>query len=262
MARALTDIAAGRPVVVVDDDRAEGAVVFAAEKATPALMAFTVRHTCGLVAVALPGADCDRLQLRPMNGGDRESPYTVTVDAKNGVHTGISAADRAYTARLLASPDTAAADLSRPGHLMGLRVHGGGVLHRPQLPEAAVDLARLGGLRPAGVLCELVSPRDPTRMARASELAEFTAEHDLALVSIAGLVRHRVQTELVRGAVTRQPVAHSEFQATSVLEGAEHVVVVDERAGVLVRLHRECPGAIGGVGPEVELYLRVPCDGD
>ncbi|UIJ57501.1 3,4-dihydroxy-2-butanone-4-phosphate synthase [Amycolatopsis acidiphila] len=273
----------------MDDDRDEGALVFAAEKASSALMSFMVRHTCGLVAVAMPGADCDRLELRPMNGGDGNTPYTVTVDAKDGVQTGISAMDRAHTARLLASPDTVAADMTRPGHLMGMRVHRGGVLYRPRFPEAAVDLVRLGRLRPAGVLCEIVSPYDPTRMARRGELEEFAAAHDLALVSIAELVRHRrrVETDLVRDAAARVPTAEGQsrslgFSSALDASGCLAPVAGDLGADVLVRLHRECLvgdaaessrcgcrrslnnalAAIGRESPEVVVYLRVAPDGD
>ena len=184
--RVLAEIAAGRPVVVSAGEG--GVLAFAAEKAATSVMAFLVRHTSGLVAVALPEPDCDRLGLGPMAGADsRHTPYTVTVDAKNGVGTGISAADRAHTARLLAAASTSAADLSRPGHMMGLCTHERGVLERPAPAEAAVELARLAGLRPAGVLAGLVSPRDPTRMARWDELGEFAVAHGLALVTVEAL---------------------------------------------------------------------------
>ena len=145
----------GRPVVVVDDEdrENEGDLIFAAEKATPELVAFMVRYTSGYVCVPLTEADCDRLDLPPMyhtNQDARGTAYTVTVDASDGVSTGISAADRAHTIRLLADPASTADDFSRPGHVVPLRAKDGGVLRRPGHTEAAVDLARLAGLRAGG----------------------------------------------------------------------------------------------------------------
>src|SRR3954451_10313355 len=152
--RAIEDIAAGRPVVVVDDaDREnEGDVIFAAEMATPELLAFTIKHTSGVVCVPLAGADFDRLDLPPMyhvNQDRKGTAYTVSVDAREGVTTGISAADRAHTIRLLSDPTTTADDLARPGHVFPLRAAEGGVLRRTGHTEAGVDLARLPGPRPA-----------------------------------------------------------------------------------------------------------------
>jgi len=160
--RAIADIAAGKPVVVVDDaDREnEGDLIFAAEMATPELVAFMVRYTSGYICVPLTDDDCDRLELPPMyhtNQDKRGTAYTVSVDAREGVTTGISAHDRATTMRLLASPDATAADFTRPGHVVPLRAKAGGVLRRPGHTEAAIDLCRLAGVRPAGVLCEIVT---------------------------------------------------------------------------------------------------------
>lgn len=151
--QAIADMAAGRPVVVVDDaDREnEGDLIFAAERATPELLAFMVRYTSGYICAPLTEEDCDRLELPPMyhtNQDRRGTAYTVTVDAREGVSTGISAADRAHTIRLLADPATSPIDLARPGHVVPLRAKAGGVLRRPGHTEAAVDLARLAGLRP------------------------------------------------------------------------------------------------------------------
>src|SRR5262249_55543450 len=153
---------AGRPVIVVDDEdrENEGDLIFAAERATPELVAFMVRHTSGYICVPMTGEECDRLELPPMyhtNQDRRGTAYTVTGDAREGVRTGIPAADRTRTIRLLASPDTASVDLARPGHVVPLRAKAGGVLRRPGHTEAAVDLAVMAGLRPAGVLCELVN---------------------------------------------------------------------------------------------------------
>ncbi|MGH3609897.1 MAG: 3,4-dihydroxy-2-butanone-4-phosphate synthase, partial [Pseudonocardiaceae bacterium] len=188
--RAIAEVAAGRPVIVVDDEEREneGDLIFAAARATPELLAFTVRYTSGYVCVALTGEDCDRLDLPPMfhtNQDKRGTAYTVTVDAREGVTTGISAADRAHTIRLLADPDSKSVDFARPGHVVPLRAKEGGVLRRPGHTEASVDLARLAGLPPAGVLCEIVSAKDDGEMARRDELEVFAAEHDLALITIA-----------------------------------------------------------------------------
>ena len=164
---AIAAIKDGRAVVVTDDEdrENEGDLIFASELATPDLVAFMVRYTSGYICVAVTEADADRLDLPPMfrvNQDRRGTAYTVTVDAREGVSTGISASDRAHTIRLLADPATGSADLARPGHIVPLRAKDGGVLRRPGHTEAAVDLAVLAGLRPAGVLCELVSETPST----------------------------------------------------------------------------------------------------
>src|ERR1700733_11018780 len=160
--RAITDIKAGKPVVVIDDEdrENEGDLIFAAELATPELVAFMVRYTSGYICVPLPEPEADRLELPPMyhtNQDRRGTAYTVTVDAREGVSTGILAPDRTHTTRLLADPATSPAQLARPGHVVPLRAKAGGVLRRPGHTEAAIDLAVLAGLRPAGVLCEMVN---------------------------------------------------------------------------------------------------------
>jgi 3,4-dihydroxy 2-butanone 4-phosphate synthase/GTP cyclohydrolase II len=275
VARAVADIAAGRPVIVVDDaDREnEGDLIFAAEMATPELVAFMVRHTSGYICVPLPGAECDRLDLPPMyanNQDKRGTAYTVTVDAREGVSTGISAADRARTIRLLAGADSTPADFSRPGHVVPLRAKDGGVLRRPGHTEAAVDLARLAGLRPAGVLCEIVN--DDGSMARLPQLAVFAAEHDLTMVSIAELIAYRRRTEVqvLRVAETRLPTRHGMFRAVgycAALDGAEHIALVAGDIGdgedVLVRVHSEClTGDVFGslrcdCGPQLDAALAA-----
>lgn len=250
--RAVAQIAAGRPVVVVDDaDREnEGDLVFAAERATPELLAFTIRHTSGFICAPLTGEDCDRLELPPMyhvNQDRRGTAFTVTVDAREGVSTGISAADRARTIRLLADPATTAGDLARPGHVAPLRARPGGVLRRAGHTEAAVDLAMLAGLRPAGALCELVN--DDGTMMRGPELARFGAEHDLPLLPITDLIayRRRYEKRVERIAEARIPTVHGVFQAVgyrAASDAAEHLALVygDLRDGqdVLVRVHSEC----------------------
>jgi 3,4-dihydroxy 2-butanone 4-phosphate synthase/GTP cyclohydrolase II len=252
--RAVAQIAAGRPVVVVDDEdrENEGDLIFAAQHATPELLAFMVRYTSGYICVPLTGADCDRLELPPMyhtNQDRRGTAYTVTVDAREGVTTGISAADRARTIRLLADPDARATDFTRPGHVVPLRAREGGVLRRPGHTEAAVDLARMAGLHPAGALCEIVSQKDGGEMARRDELEIFVAEHELTLVTIAELVayRRRYEQQVERIAQARIPTAHGDFQAVgyrATYDAAEHVALVYGEIGdgqdVLVRVHSEC----------------------
>ena len=191
--RAVADIASGRPVIVVDDEdrENEGDLIFAAEYATAGLMAFMVRHTSGYVCVPMTEEHADRLDLPPMyhtNQDRRGTAYAVAVDAREGVGTGISAADRAYTIRLLAAAGTRPSDLARPGHVVPLRARAGGVLRRPGHTEAAVDLAVLAGLGPVAVLCELVN--DDGTMKRRRDLEAFAAEHRLALITIADLVTY------------------------------------------------------------------------
>ncbi|SHE98478.1 bifunctional 3,4-dihydroxy-2-butanone-4-phosphate synthase/GTP cyclohydrolase II [Streptoalloteichus hindustanus] len=279
---ALADIAAGRPVIVVDDESREneGDLIFAAEKATPELVAFMVRYTSGYVCVALTEDDTTRLDLPPMyhtNQDRRGTAYTVTVDAKEGVSTGISAADRARTIRLLADPSVGAGDFVRPGHVVPLRAKEGGVLRRCGHTEAAVDLARMAGLRPAGALCEIVSQKDEGDMARRDELAVFAAEHDLKLITIADLIayRRRHEKQVERVAEARIPTRHGVFRAVgydSLLDGIEHIAMVYGEIGdgedILVRVHSEClTGDVFGslrcdCGPQLDAALgRVAEEG-
>ena len=218
--RAIEDIAAGKAVVVVDDaDREnEGDLIFAAEMATPELVSFMVRYTSGYICVPLTGGDCDRLELPPMypvNQDKRGTAYTVSVDAREGVSTGISAYDRAHTMRLLADAKATAADFTRPGHVVPLRAKEGGVLRRPGHTEAAVDLCRMAGLRPAGVLCEIVSQKNDGDMARLEELRAFADEQGLALVAIADLIAHRrrFEKQVEQVAEARIPTRYGEFRA-------------------------------------------------
>jgi 3,4-dihydroxy 2-butanone 4-phosphate synthase/GTP cyclohydrolase II len=252
--RAIADIAAGKPVVVVDDaDREnEGDLIFAAEMATPELVAFMVRYTSGYICVPLTEADCDRLELPPMyhtNQDRRGTAYTVSVDAREGTSTGISAHDRALTMRMLADPSSSPADFTRPGHVVPLRAKAGGVLRRPGHTEAAVDLCRMAGLHSAGVLCEIVSEKDVEDMARLDELELFASVHDLALISIADLIAYRRRTErqIARMADARIPTNHGDFRAVgyrSLVDDIEHIALVRGDLGdgedVLVRVHSEC----------------------
>jgi 3,4-dihydroxy 2-butanone 4-phosphate synthase / GTP cyclohydrolase II len=253
--RAIADIAAGRPIIVVDDaDREnEGDLIFAASKATPELLAFTIRHARGLICVPMLGEDLDRLQLPQMTSDNQEhmgTAFTISVDARAGITTGISAADRARTIRLLVGPTTLATDLVRPGHLFPLRYTEGGVLRRAGHTEAAVDLARLAGLPPAGVVTEIVN-EDGT-MARLPRLREFADEHGLTLISIEQLIDYRRRTEpaVTQMARTRLPNAYGEWQAygyVSNVDGTEHMALVlgdlgdlGDGEGVLARVHSEC----------------------
>ncbi|WP_245555657.1 bifunctional 3,4-dihydroxy-2-butanone-4-phosphate synthase/GTP cyclohydrolase II [Gordonia soli] len=279
--RAIADIAAGKAVVVVDDEdrENEGDLIFAAEKATPELVAFMVRYTSGYLCVPLSGDDCDRLGLPPMysmNQDKHGTAYTVTVDAREGIGTGISAADRATTMRLLADPSSTANDLTRPGHVVPLRAKEGGVLRRPGHTEAAVDLARLAGLTPAGVICEIVSQKDEGSMAQTDELRVFADDHDLALISIADLIawRRRNEKHVVRVADARIPTRHGDFRAvgySSIYDDVEHVaLVLGDIAGpdgqgddVLVRVHSEClTGDVFGslrcdCGPQLDAAMEM-----
>ncbi|MEU4698377.1 bifunctional 3,4-dihydroxy-2-butanone-4-phosphate synthase/GTP cyclohydrolase II [Nonomuraea dietziae] len=250
--RAIHDIREGRPVVVVDDENREneGDIIFAAARATPELLTFTIRHTSGVICVPMEGRELDRLGLPLMVFQNKErmrTAYTISVDARDGVTTGISAADRARTIRTLADSATEPQELVRPGHIFPLRYHEGGVLARRGHTEAAVDLARLAGLSPAGVLAEIVN--DDGTMARLPELREFADKHDLALISIEQLVDHRRRTEsmVTRVAETRLPNIYGLWQAygyASALDGGEHVALVLGELGdgenVLVRAHSEC----------------------
>ena len=249
--RAIKDIAAGRPVLVVDDENREneGDIIFAASLATPELLAFMIRYTSGVICVPMREAELDRLQLPQMTAHNTEqhrTAFTVSVDARYGISTGISAADRATTIRRLVDPATTAADLVRPGHVFPLRYAEGGVLRRAGHTEAAVDLARLAGLPEAGVLAEVVN--DDGTMARLPQLRAFADAHDLALISIAQLIDYRRRTErqLIRRAQTRIPNAYGQWQAFGYqheIDGTEYLaLVLGDVAGtdVLTRLHSEC----------------------
>jgi 3,4-dihydroxy 2-butanone 4-phosphate synthase/GTP cyclohydrolase II len=287
--RAVADIKAGKAVVVVDDaDREnEGDLIFAAELATPELLSFMIRYTSGYICVPLIEAECDRLDLPPMhhtNSDGFRTAFTVTVDAKAGITTGISAADRARTIALLADPTTQPGDLVRPGHVLPLRAREGGVLRRPGHTEAAVDLTRMAGLAPAGALCEIVSQKNEGDMARGDELRVFADDHGLVLITIADLIayRRRHEKHVVRVAQARIPTRHGDFIAygyDSLLDGIEHIAMVrgavggvgtpdpaavpDDGENVLVRVHSEClTGDVFGsrrcdCGPQLDAALAA-----
>ncbi|OLT16171.1 bifunctional 3,4-dihydroxy-2-butanone 4-phosphate synthase/GTP cyclohydrolase II [Pseudonocardia sp. CNS-139] len=259
MEAALAELRRGRLVVVVDDEdrENEGDLIMAAELATPEQIAFMIRHTSGLLCVAVTEERAEELRLPLMvdDGNDpRGTAFTVSVDLKTGTTTGVSASDRARTVRAIADPGTRPADLCRPGHVFPLRARPGGVLQRAGHTESAVDLCRLAGLEPAGVLAEITN-EDGT-MARRGDLHAFAAEHGLVTIAVADLVRHRraAETLVRREATGRVPSDHGEFTAVSfrsLTDGVEHVALVlgdvDQRGAtgagaepVLVRVHSEC----------------------
>src|SRR5919199_6806260 len=240
----------GEIVVVVDDaDREnEGDLIMAAEFATPEKIAFFLNHTSGVICMPMLGSRLDELELPPMvldNPEPNRTAFTISVDARTGTSTGISAADRAATIAALIDPATKPSDLARPGHMYPLRYREGGVLKRGGHTEAAVDLARLADLYPAGVLCEVVS-EDKTGMARLPELTRFAKERGLLMISIADLIRYRRQREKLVKRVTeaRIPTEWGDFTAyvyESLLDGEQHVALVrgavQGEENVLVRVH-------------------------
>jgi 3,4-dihydroxy 2-butanone 4-phosphate synthase/GTP cyclohydrolase II len=249
---AIAEIRAGHAVIVVDDEdrENEGDLVFAASKATADLVAFTIRYSSGVICVPMEGRSLDRLAIPLMTPHNRErlrTAYTISVDARDGVTTGISAADRAHTIRVLVDSATEPFEIVQPGHVFPLRYREGGVLVRPGHTEASVDLARLAGLTPAGGIAELVN--DDGTMKRGQQLRDFADEHGLALVSIADLIRYRRvhERQVQRVASTRLPTEHGTFLAhgyRNLVDDSEHIALVAGEVGdgedVLVRLHSEC----------------------
>ncbi|MFF9003490.1 bifunctional 3,4-dihydroxy-2-butanone-4-phosphate synthase/GTP cyclohydrolase II [Streptomyces achromogenes] len=273
--RAIADIAAGRPIIVVDDEdrENEGDLVVAAEKVTPEIVAFMMSECRGLICAPMESGELDRLRLPQMVEDNTESmktAFTVSVDATaaHGVSTGISAADRATTLRLLASGTAGHTDFVRPGHVFPLRARAGGVLARNGHTEAAVDLARLAGLRPAGAIVEIAG--EDGRMLRLPELIPFARKHGLTIISIEDLIAYRRSSEptVRREAATRLPTRHGTFTAygyRSTVDGVEHVALVHGDLGdgrdVLVRVHSEClTGDVFGslrcdCGPQLDTAL-------
>lgn len=251
---ALDDLRAGKMVIVSDDEdrENEGDLICAAESATAENINFMAQHGRGLICVALTGEHADRLDLQPMtdvNTDPKETAFTISVDADPtfGVTTGISAKDRARTIEVMVDPTSKPSDLRRPGHIFPLRAKAGGVLRRVGHTEAGVDLARLAGFQPAGVICEIL--KEDGEMARGPELEVFAREHGLKFVTVAQLVSYRLQKErLVREiARAKLPTDHGEFDVIafeSLLDGREHVAVtrgdIAGKEDVLVRMHSEC----------------------
>jgi 3,4-dihydroxy 2-butanone 4-phosphate synthase / GTP cyclohydrolase II len=249
---AIEEIRAGRMVIVVDDAEREneGDLICAAEKATPEIINFMARYGRGLICVPMEEERLAKLDLHPMvhtNTAKLGTPFTVSVDAVEGTSTGISAYDRAQTIRILLDPRTRPEDLARPGHVFPLTARKGGVLRRAGHTEATVDLARLAGLYPAGVLCEILN-EDGT-MARLPHLLEFGARHAIKVTALADLIALRKRSEkLIRRTVeTSLPTAYGEFRLIlfeSVLDEEQHVALalgdITAPGPVLVRVHSQC----------------------
>lgn len=249
---ALAEIASGRMVIVVDDEdrENEGDLVIAAEKTTPDTVNFMATYGRGLICLPLTGERLDELRIPPMtqtNTSEHATAFHVSIGAKHRITTGISAADRAATVLAVIDPQTGPDDISMPGHVFPLRAKPGGVLERAGHTEAAVDLARLAGLYPAGVICEIMN-EDGT-MARRAELESFAAEHGLLMVTVADLIGYRSRTERLveRTSTIHLPTEHGEFTAhgyTSNVDASTHIALVaGDVAGasdVLVRVHSEC----------------------
>jgi 3,4-dihydroxy 2-butanone 4-phosphate synthase / GTP cyclohydrolase II len=252
IAEAIDDIRNGKLVVVVDDPgrENEGDLVIAAQFATPEAVNFMATHARGLICLCLTEERCDELDLRPMtdhNEAPLGTAFTVSVEAREGVTTGISAADRSHTIQVAIDPKATPHDLVQPGHVFPLRARDGGVLRRAGQTEASVDLARLAGLIPAGVVCEIMN-EDGT-MARVKDLVPYCAGHGLKLVTVADLIEYRRRTEKLveREVAVRLPTDYGEFTAVAfreTLTGKHHVaLVLGDVAGaddVLVRVHSEC----------------------
>src|SRR5262245_11281410 len=249
---AIGDVREGKLVVVVDapDRENEGDLVIAAQFATPEAINFMATHARGLICLALTEERCADLALRPMTHNNEtpyETAFTISIEAREGVTTGISAADRAHTVQVAIDPTKRAGDLVQPGHVFPLRARPGGVLQRAGQTEAAVDLARLAGLNPAGVICEIMN-EDGT-MARVPDLVGYCERHRLRMVTVSDLIEYRRRTEKLveRAVAVRLPTAYGEFTAVAfreVLTGKQHVALVKGdvagRENVLVRVHSEC----------------------
>jgi 3,4-dihydroxy 2-butanone 4-phosphate synthase/GTP cyclohydrolase II len=278
---AIAQIRNGGIVVVVDDEdrENEGDLVMSAEDVTPESMAFFLEYTSGIFCVPLEGERADQLDLPLMvvaNTEAQRTAFTVSVDFRHGTTTGISAHDRSATVRALIDPETRPNDLNRPGHIFPLRYREGGVLKRAGHTEATVDLCRLAGKYPAGVLCEVVTA-DKSDMARLPELEAFAQRHELPIISIADLIRYRRRHEKLvkRVAESSLPTEFGQFQAyvfESVLDGEQHMALVygeiDKVENVLVRVHSECltGDALGSLrcdcGPQLHTALsKIAAEG-
>jgi 3,4-dihydroxy 2-butanone 4-phosphate synthase / GTP cyclohydrolase II len=252
--QAIDDIRQGRIVIVADDEdrENEGDLICAAELATPELINFMLRHGRGMICLALTGERVDQLGLAPMaetNPDEYRTAYTVTIDASTrfGVTTGISAHDRAKTIRVAVDPDTQPGDLRHGGHVFPLRARDGGVLQRVGHTETAVDLARLAGLTPAGVICEILNEDGTT--SRRPQLEQFATDHKLTFITVAQLVAHRLKTERLvhRVAEARLPTEHGEWKVVGYrndVDEHEHVALVYGEIGdgenVMARMHSKC----------------------
>ncbi len=250
---AIEDIKAGKMVIMVDDEdrENEGDLVLAAEKVTPEAINFMAKYGRGLICLALTPERVEELHLPLMAPQDNGTPYgtafTVSIDARHGVTTGISAADRAHTIKVAIDPNTKPDDLVRPGHVFPLRARKGGVLRRAGHTEGSVDLARLAGLYPAGVICEIMN--DDGTMARVPQLMEFAREHGLKIITIADLIHYRLQKEFLvyRVAEAELPTDYGDFRIVAYdnhIDNFTHVALVMGEVNtdepVLVRMHSQC----------------------
>ena len=272
---AIEDIRSGKMVILVDDEdrENEGDLTMAAEFATPEAVNFMARFGRGLVCLTLTGESCDKLGLPMMvshNTSSFGTGFTVSIEARTGVTTGISAADRARTIEVAIAEDSTPADLSRPGHIFPLRAKDGGVLVRTGQTEGSVDLARLAGLKPAGVICEIMN--DDGTMSRMPQLKRFALEHGIKICTVADLVAYRLTHETLvrRTAQTVLPTRHGEFRIISYandVDGCEHLALVkgniDSHLPTLVRVHSECmTGDVFGslrcdCGSQLELAMET-----
>jgi 3,4-dihydroxy 2-butanone 4-phosphate synthase / GTP cyclohydrolase II len=267
---AIEDFRAGRMLVIVDDEdrENEGDVTIAAEKITPDVINFMAKHARGLICLSLSAEICDALHLPQMSSRNTSrlgTAFTESVEAAEGVTTGISAADRARTIQVAIDPSSKPADLVRPGHVFPLRAREGGVLVRAGQTEAVVDLARLAGLRPGGVICEIMN--DDGSMARVPHLKEFCAQHGLKMISVADLIRYRLQNERFvqrqsEGCVRTEFGSFKTIVYASTIVPEMHLALVHgEIAGhedVLVRMHSHCTygDVFGSVECQCQRVLR------
>lgn len=274
LSQALNQLRNGGMVILIDDEdrENEGDLVVAAEFATPEAVNFMARFGRGLICLALTGAQVDRLGLPPMvanNRARRSTAFTVSIEAREGITTGISAFDRSRTVAVATDPQVKPPDIASPGHVFPLRAAEGGVLARDGHTEGAIDLMRLAGLRPAGVICEIM--RDDGQMARRTDLEVFARQHDLPILTIRDIIAHRIANETLVDEVARSqlPTEHSpvplEVRAfRSRLDGTEHLALVrnDLTGTPLVRLHSECltGDALGSLrcdcGPQLQEAMR------
>ncbi|MGH9764764.1 MAG: 3,4-dihydroxy-2-butanone-4-phosphate synthase, partial [Blastocatellia bacterium] len=251
---AIEDFRAGKVVIIVDDEdrENEGDLTCAAEKVTPEIINFMAKYARGLICLPMTEERLDELQI-PLQVSESDNTATlgtafcVSIEARRGVTTGISASDRATTIQVAVDERTKPSDLARPGHIFPLRARRGGVLVRAGQTEAVVDLARISGLKPAGVICEVMN--DDGTMARLPELREFAAEHNLKIISVADLVSYRIKTEVLVHCASqaRVPTVYGEFKAyafTNDINGEVHLAIVmgeiDGEESVLVRVHSQC----------------------
>jgi len=271
IAEALEEMRAGRVLVVVDDEdrENEGDLTVAAQEVTPEIVNFMATHGRGLICLALTPQRCEELHLQPMTSTNTSrfgTAFCESIDAREGTSTGISAADRAQTIRVALKPGTRPGDLARPGHVFPLRAREGGVLVRAGQTEAAVDLARLAGLVPAGVICEVMN--EDGSMARAPQLEEFCRRHGLKMISVAELIRYRLATErfvrrLAEGSLVTEFGEFRTVAYTASIDPEMHLALVkgevSGREGVLVRMHSHCVygDVFGATSCDCQRMIRV-----